>query len=178
MEKILPKVTLYIAMSLDGYIARENGSIDWLAPYQDKDEDFGHGKFMTDIDTIIMGNRTYQQIIKIGTCNYENQECFVFSRSHPAGKNEFVTFVNDDVVTFINSLPNAESHHIWLVGGSKLIKSFLACDLIHTFTISMMPILLGDGIPLFQGGFAEKKLKLDKVHSYPNDIVQLQYSRK
>lgn len=141
---------LYIAMSLDGYIARKDGSIDWLSGHEEVEEDIGYEEFLSNIDTVIMGRTTYEQIIhelSVDVWPYENQKSYVItSKSHPT--NEHVTFVQD-IEELIYKLQKETGKGIWIVGGSKIVSYFMKHQLIDQFQIAIMPTILGEGIPLF-----------------------------
>ena len=161
------KVILYIATSLDGFIARKNGSVDWLAKYENTEEDYVYKEFLGSVGTIILGNTTYQQF----KAPYPNKKCFVFSRKN-SGKEDNITFVNNSVKDFLNGL---EDENLWLVGGAEIAKEFLKHNLIDEFIITVIPTVLGEGIPLFGEGCGEHQLKLQNIKKYDSGIVQLFY---
>ena len=171
------KIILYIATSLDGFIARKNGSVDWLSPYEKSGEDYGYKEFYDSVGTVVMGNTTYKQALTFGE-SYKDKNCFVFSRKTNKNKKNNVTFVNGDVKKFVNELNLKNGKNIWLVGGASIIDEFLKLDLIDEFIISIIPILLGEGIPLFKGDNVESQLKLLNVKSYDSGLVQVHYERK
>ena len=175
----MPKnIILYIAASLDGFIARKNGSVDWLAPYEKGQEDYGYNEFYKKIGTVIMGNNTYKQVLSFGEFPYRGKDCFVFTRIKDKLEDENVTFVSKSAKDFISQLNLRDNKNIWLVGGASIIDKFLKFDLIEEFIITVIPILLGDGIPLFKGKSNEKKLKLINVKTFDPGLVQLHYKRK
>jgi len=163
----MKKVILNIATSLDGFIARKNGSVDWL-PEIDNSEDFGMKEFMDSIGIVILGNTTFSQF----GANYPNKKCFVFSRKN-TGKKDNITYVNGNVKDFLHGLRTDDN--IWLVGGAEIIKEFLKNNLIDEFIINVIPVVLGEGIPLFGEGCGEHKLKLQNIKSYDSGVVQLSY---
>ncbi len=160
---------LYIATSLDGFIARKNGSVDWLAKYENSGEDYGYEEFLDSVGTVVLGNTTYQQF----KAPYPNKTCYVFSRKN-MGKKENITFVNTSAREFLNSLDDDEK--IWLVGGADIIKEFLKNNLIEDFIITVIPTVLGEGIPLFEEGCGEHQLELQNIKKYDTGVVQLFYS--
>ena len=162
------KVILYIATSLDGFIARKNGSVDWLPAIDNSSEDYGMKEFMDSVGTVILGNTTYTQF----GAHYPNKKCFVFSRKN-SGKEDNIIYVNSDVKDFINGMNDDEN--IWLVGGAEIIKEFLKNNLIDEYIITVIPTVLGEGIPLFAEGCGEHKLKLQNIKSYDSGVVQLSY---
>ncbi|MFZ3384709.1 MAG: dihydrofolate reductase family protein [Candidatus Methanoperedens sp.] len=170
------KIILYIATSLDGFIARKDGSIDWLSPYENGQEDYGYKDFLKTVGIVIMGNTTYKQVLTFGEFPYRGKDCFVFTRNKENRKDENVTFVSKNAKDFVSQL--SESKNIWLVGGASIIDEFLKFDLIDEFIITIIPILLGEGIPLFNGRSNETKLKLIDVKKFDPGLVQLYYKRK
>jgi dihydrofolate reductase len=169
------KVILYIAVSLDRFIARKNGSVDWLDKFNTAGEDYGYKKFFDSIDTVVMGNKTYKQTLTFGEFPYKNKNCFVFATNERDTK--YVKFVNDNVNQFINKLNPTENQKIWLVGGANLIKQFLQHDLIDEFIISIIPVILGKGILLFSGDGEEFSLKVKDIKPYDSGIIQIHYKR-
>jgi dihydrofolate reductase len=170
------KVILYVAVSLDGFIARKNGSVDWLDKFNSPEEDYGYKEFLDSVNTVIMGNATYKQTLTFGEFPYKNKNCFVFAKT--AKDDEYVKFVNDDVNRFINKLSSAENQRIWLVGGENLVNQFLQYDLIDEFIISIIPVLLGEGIQLFNGNNGELSLVVKDSKSYNSGVIQIHYERK
>ena len=172
------KIILYIATSLDGFIARKNGSVDWLSPYENGPEDYGYNEFYKKTGTVIMGNTTYKQVLSFGDFPYKGKDCFVFTRNKDQPKDENVAFVTKSAKDFISQLNLRDNENVWLVGGASIIDEFLKFDLIDEFIITTIPILLGDGIPLFKGKLNEKRLKLVDVKSFNSGLVQLHYTRE
>lgn len=160
-------------MSLDGYISRKNGSIDWLDKFNASGEDMGYMEFVKSIDTVVMGNTTYQQILGFD-CDYpyKNQKGYVFS-SKRSGKDENVTFVSGDIKGFVDKLEG----NIWLVGGANLVDQFLKYNLIDEFILFTMPILLGSGIKLFDGTNKELSLIIKKTKAYKSGVIETHYER-
>jgi dihydrofolate reductase len=162
------KIILYIATSLDGFIARKNGSVDWLTKYENSGEDYGYKKFLESIGTVFLGNTTYKEF----KAPYEDKKCFVFSRTKTGQENNII-YVNNNVKEFVEGLQ--DDGNIWLVGGANIAKEFLVNNLIDEFIITVIPIVLGEGIYLFEKGCGEQKLKLQNITSYDSGVVQLCY---
>ena len=163
----MKRVILYVAASLDGFIAREDGSVDWLEKYEKSGEDYGYKEFLNSIDTVILGNTTFRQF----KAPYPDKNCFVFSRKS-TGKKENITYVNSGVVQFIDEL--SDNQNIWLVGGAEIIEEFLKNNLVDEIIITVIPIVLGKGISLFSKECGEHNLQLYKVKPY-GSVVQLHY---
>ncbi|MFX1275043.1 MAG: dihydrofolate reductase family protein [Promethearchaeota archaeon] len=165
---------LYIATSLDGYIAGKSGEIDWLF----YDQDYGYKDFIQDVDTVIMGRRTYQQILKFGDYPYNTYQSFVFSRTLKEPVDDNIKIISTDLVNFILDLKAKEGKNIWLIGGSKIIEPLIQNGLIDKYIISIHPLILGDGILLFSMKSKQINLKLEKCESFDSGLVQLTYRKK
>lgn len=175
--KTMRKISLYIAASIDGYIARPNGSVEWLDEFPTPDNnDFGYHEFLKDIDTTIMGGATYRQVLTFGDWPYPDKDNFVLTRQldleHPNA-----SFVNDDIVKFAKDLRERSGKGIWLIGGGEINSVFLQNDLIDEMILTVVPIVLGNGIPLFAKAEINKKLKLQKTETFENGMVQLTYTK-
>jgi len=172
----MKKVILYISITLDGFIARKNGSVDFLDEYNESGDDYGYKKFYDSVGTIVMGNTTYQQFgnTKEFKEYYKGKPIFVFSRKKK-GKKDNVTFVRENVRKFIEELK--ETKNVWLIGGADLADEFLKYDLIDEFIITIIPKLIGEGISLFKKEGTGKKLKLKEVKSYNSGLAQIHYER-
>ncbi len=168
------KLVLFIAQSLDGYIAREDESLDWLLKYEGSGDN-GYSAFYETVGTILLGRRTYEWILKKVQSEfpYQGKECYVFSRSL-SGRTNSVTFVNQDIASFTASLKAQPGQDIWIVGGAQVLNPLLRDNLVDEFIIHIAPIILGGGIPLFKAGTRETSLDLVKVTSY-NPFVELRY---
>lgn len=167
------RIILFIATSLDGYIARESGEIDWLFT----DQDYGYTEFYAQIDTLIMGNNTYQQVLGFGDYPYEDKEVFVFSRTKSGVTDNNAKFVNSDWLNFVKTLRQSHGRDIWLVGGAQLIHFFLQHACIDELILSIHPIILGSGIPLIVNDSSlEIKLELRNVKTFETGLVQMSYN--
>ena len=164
------KVILYIAASLDGYIARTNGEVDWLDDFSKPGEDYGYSNFYGSIDVTLMGNKTYKQSLSFGEFPYKEKQNFVFTRQkmHPTA--EYVEFVNDDIVSLIDKLRNEQGKDIWLIGGTQINEFFMNNELINEIMLFIMPVTLGTGIPLFTKGTKKSAFKLLETKPYANGV--------
>ena len=165
----MARVQVYIAKSLDGYIARESGDIDWLP--QPSESSFN--TFYKSVDTVIMGKTTYDQILTFGTYPYQDKKSFVFTRTQK-NNDKNVEFVSN-VKKFVNDYLFKSEENIWLVGGGKLIGTFLKLGVVDEIITTVIPILLGNGISLFQDIETDIKLKLVKTERY-GPLVDLHYT--
>jgi dihydrofolate reductase len=167
----MPKVKLYIATSLDGFIAERDGGVGWLFT----DGDYGYAAFFDSIEALIMGRHTYEQVLGFGEWPYEEKPAYVFTRSAPGGEHPHVEFVSSDAGTFVEELRRRSTKDIWLVGGAALVSAFRELGLIDEYVLSVHPVLLGDGIPLFEPPQPREGLRLQEVHTFESGLVQLRY---
>ncbi len=176
------QLVLFIATSLDGYIARNCGAVDWLFT----DQDYGYEDFYSSVDRLIMGRNTYEQIQGWGDYPYADKQNFVFSRTMPTTMHsdrnsenvENVTFVAGDLVDFVTDLKNHGEKDIWLVGGAAIAKTCLENNLIDKFILSIHPTILGEGIALFPAPLPTLNLRLENSQTFDTGLVQLTYSVK
>ena len=171
------KIVLFIATSLDGYIATEDDSLEWLFKVEG-DGDNGYSDFYDTVDTVIMGRRTYNWLLEqeLESFPYEGKECYVFSRTI-SQDNENVKFYSGDVVDFTNQLKNKEGKNIWVMGGGDLIHSFINKKLVDELIITVSPVLIGKGIPLFKEVDFELELTLKSINRF-NQFAELRYEVK
>ena len=174
------KVTLYIAMSLDGYIADRDGNVDWLNGQGSNTEDMDtYSIFMKEVDTVIMGWRTYHQVTtELSPDKWiysELTSCIITHRTLPSTDN--LKFVRDDPCNIIQKLKQEPGWGIWICGGANIIQPLIRADLIDEYYISIIPTLLGSGIRLWGENEEEIKLKLLHTQSY-NGIIELVYTRR
>lgn len=169
------KLVFYGAISLDGYLARENHSLDWLFGTEGEEE-AGYQEFYDSVDMILMGRSTYDQIAILSPEKfpYEGKPCYVFSRTM-TGQNEHVTYINEDIAGFTQSLKEQEGKRIWVVGGGEVLQHLLS--LVDEFIIQIAPTIIGRGIPLFVPGDQENKLTLVDVRSF-KQFAELHYEAK
>lgn len=174
------KVVLFIAMSLDGFIADENGKVDWLGGQEPSVEVLDtYSTFIKDVDTVIMGWNTYHQIItELSPTEwvYENLTSYVVThRTLPSTDKIF--FTSKSPCDIVNTLKQQEGKAIWICGGATVIQQLISADLIDEYYISVIPTILGTGIPLFGSSTKELKLRLVQTQSY-NGITDLIYTRR
>lgn len=172
------KVILYIAASVDGYIAKPNDDLSFLSIVEQEGEDYGYNEFINNVDTVILGRRTYDWVMShVPEFSHADKETFVMTRTpRPAlGNTQFHT---GDLKALVLSLKQKEGKNIFIDGGAEVVNSLLKENLIDEFYISIIPILLGAGIRLFREGFAEQQLQLINVKSYEKGLVQLHYASK
>lgn len=167
-------VILYIAATLDGYIATEDDSLEWLFRVEGEGDN-GYGAFIETVDTVIMGRRTYDWIIEHeqGRHPYPGKDCYVYSRSR-TGKDEFVTYISEDAAAFIDRLQAREGKKIWLVGGGSSLVDFLKAGVLDEIVVNVAPVVLGQGIPMFPQGDYSMELTLTGMKQY-GQFAELHY---
>lgn len=168
-------VILYSAISLDGFIARNDGSLDWL--YDKSREDYGYDKFYESIDTTLMGFNTYQEILKSDVSfPYLDKTNYVFSRSHSKKEDSNqIRFVKDEIETFVEQLKSQKGKDIWLVSGGEINTAHFRKNLIDQIILTVHPIFIGEGIPLFRPPIPEKRLHQQNLKKFKSGKFQLYY---
>lgn len=174
----MPAVILYIATSLDGYIARADGSVDWLSIVNDESTDYGYADFYGRVDAAAMGSRTYEQLLDFDEWPYPDKQVFVFTHRTLEAVAQDVTFTAESPAEFVSGLDSAGIRTLWLAGGGDLVASFMQHRLIDEYIVSIIPIVLGDGIPLFKGPLPEHRLELLESVDYPSGLIQLHYRNR
>jgi dihydrofolate reductase len=175
---------LYIACSLDGYIARPNGSVDWLDAFnQAGGEDYGYGDLLRRCGAIIMGANTYRQVLSFGPWPYAGTPCYLLTHRPPTAlADPLVRAYAGSPAALVRKLKkaadgDAPAKDIWLVGGAQTAGQFIGKGLVDEYIISIIPLLLGRGVPLWLETGPERKLKLLGVKSYPRGVVQVRYGQ-
>lgn len=175
------KIIVYIATSADGFIARKDGSVDWL-DRPPTAGDYGMGDFFKTIDTVLWGRKTYDMAFggKKGSSDGgfgPKIKSYVFTHNPPphAGKSKF-EFVNEPINDFAARLRTQEGKDIWMMGGGGVIGSFLDAGEIDEFIIHVIPTFIGEGIPLIEPRHRNVPLELLTSHVYEDGVVKLQYA--
>ena len=169
------KVILSLGISLDSYIARPNGDVDFLF----MPKDYSMASFFATVDTAIMGRKTLEVGLKMGggSLPASSMAYYVFSHSKPPGKSHGWTFVNESPPAFIAKLRRHSGKNIWLMGGGELARDFLKADLVDELHLGVVPVLLGKGIPLFPSGFPQRDFALVENKTYSKGMIGLKYKR-
>lgn len=171
------KLFLYIAMSLDGLIAKRDDDISFLSQMEKEGEDYGFAKFLETVDTILVGRKTYDKILSMGIkWPYGSRDVYVLTRS-PKPDSGTLHFFSGNLTDLVSDIQSQEGKHIYCDGGAETIHQLLQEDLIDEMIISIIPHLLGDGISLFKGGLQDKKIRLKSAESFEKGLVQLHYVR-
>lgn len=167
-------LSLYIAMTLDGYIARADGAIDWLTNIDNNNTDYGYDKFYQTIDAIIMGSTTYELITSFGVWPY-NKPVFVFTRRELSTEKQEISFVSGDPKQVLTSPQFASFKRVWLVGGSALIASCQKKNIIDEYILTTLPVILGHGLRLFSSPISEQWLTMVSCKQYKGGVIQAHY---
>src|SRR5690349_9089931 len=168
----MTRFSVFIATSLDGYIARADGSIDWLSIVEAPGEDYGFADFYATVDTLVMGRGTYDTARGFPEWPYAGKRVIVLTHrpTEPLHGEEMFAGPVSDLVAKL-----AGAARVYVDGGD-VIRQFLAADLIDDMTISIIPIVLGDGLRLFRGGEGEHRLALESHRTWPSGLAQLRYT--
>jgi dihydrofolate reductase len=174
------KLSLFIATSLDGYIAKPNDDLSFLKLVEKEGEDYGYAEFTANIDTIILGRRTYDWVLReIGTSHYDNGErnVYVITRTErqSVGKTKFYT---GNLKELVQQLKSENGKNIYCDGGAEIVNELLKSDLIDELIVSIVPVLVGNGIRLFKDGRPEQQLELVNTKTFDTGLIQLHYKRK
>jgi dihydrofolate reductase len=171
------KIIVEIATSADGYIARRDGSVDWLADPRLKG-DYGLGPFLKTIDTILWGRKTVTKGLEMGmqlSWYGPKTKNYVFSRNPKQGSIPGFEFVREPIKTFAQSLRARRGKHIWMMGGGEIIGAFLDEGEIDEFSIHVIPVFIGEGVPLIAPRHRLIPLKLISTKKYADGVVHLHY---
>ena len=170
------KVVLGLGISLDGYIARPNGAVDFLF----MPKDYSMAPFFDTIDTAIMGRKTLDVALQMsaGSVTGSSMKTYVFSHSKPPGERDGIVFVNESPGVLLAQLRKRPGKDIWLMGGGELARAFLNEDLIDELYLGIVPVLLGEGIPLFPSGFPQREFTLIENKTYSRGLIALKYKRR
>jgi dihydrofolate reductase len=176
------KIIVYIATSADGFIARPDGSFDWLERPRPKGN-YGMGAFYKSIDTTLWGRKTCDMALDFqkrgvpGTAFDTSVKNYVFTRSPvPSAAPAGVEFVNEPIKAFATRLREKKGKNIWIMGGAGIIASFLDAGEIDEFMIHVIPKFIGEGIPLIAPARRTVQLKLIACTKFPDGVVKLHYA--
>ncbi len=170
------RITLYVATSLDGYIADPDGGVEWLEAYEPGpvDEAVGYEAFFSSVDALVMGSATYEQILDFGAWPYEDKPVYVLTTRDLPLAHEEVHLVQGDVDEIAMRLTE-EHEHIWLVGGAHVAQAFLEADRIDELRLTIAPVILGGGIPLFGEPSSRKELEFVQETHLGDGLVEMRY---
>ena len=170
------QVIVYIAASLDGYIAEPNDDLSFLSVVEKEGEDYGYHDFVSTIDTVLVGRKTYDWVMNhVPEFPHADKNTYVITRTprEKIGKTQFYT---GDLKNLVEQLRSESGKNIFVDGGADLVNALLKEDLIDEIIVSIIPVLLGGGVRLFQEGWNKKDLQLISSKQYEKGLVQLHYS--
>jgi len=169
------RVVLGVGISLDGYIARPDGSVDFLF----MPKDYSMAGFFRRIDVAVMGRKTYEVGMKLGRGKISSpgMSCYVFSQALPSDAPGGVTVLREAPKAFMERVRKKKGKDIWLMGGGQLTRSFLQEDLVDELYLGIVPTLVGEGIPAFPDGFPQREFALVENKSYSKGLLALRYER-
>lgn len=174
----MAKIVLYIASSVDGYIADLDGALGWLQPFENATQDYGYHALLERVGLLVMGGTTYRVVESFGEWAYPNHDSLIFSRTLPLERpaHHRATVIREDIPSTLHHLKQTATKDIWLVGGSEIIRVCLDHHLIDEIILTLIPVVLGQGIPLFiPHSLPLQPLKLQACIPYENGCVQLHY---
>ncbi len=171
------KVVLYIASSLDGYIAKPNDDLGFLSIVQQEGEDYGYTDFVKTVDSVILGRKTYDWVMRqVSEFPHADKNSFIITRTtRPSIGN--TTFYTGKLKVLISTLKAKQGKNIFIDGGAEVVNELLKEDLIDEFIISIIPVMVGKGIKLFKDGRPELKLELVSTKQFDKGLIQLHYKR-
>ncbi len=167
------RVQYFVACSLDGFIATEKDDFSWLFT----DADYGYEEFYESIDTTLTGRKTFDIIKGFEEFPYSGKKNYVFSRNQHSEPHPEIKYIHEDIIPFVQELKNSQGKNIWLIGGGEIAAILENAGLIDDYIISIHPIILGKGKPLFAKADQLRHLKLNECISYPSGLVQVRYSK-
>ncbi|MBX7155758.1 MAG: dihydrofolate reductase family protein [Bacteriodetes bacterium] len=170
------KVVVYIATSADGFIAKPDNDLSFLEIVQREGEDYGYASFMNTIDTILMGRKTYDWVLgAVGSNPHAHLDTYVLTRTPKPdyGKTRFYTRSIPNLIANLKAQPGK---NIFCDGGAEIVHELLSHNLIDEFIVSVVPVFVGNGIPLFKSGRPEQRLTVLSVTKFESGLVQIHYS--
>jgi len=177
----MAKITLYTACSIDGFIARPNGSLDWLYAIPNPDKiDYGYSDLLDKTSCIIMGRKTYSEVLSFGIERpYSGKKTYIVSNNKSfKPETPDTEKLSGDIEEAVKKIKDETHKDIWLVGGGQIVAYFLNNDLIDKMIISVVPTILGDGIALFPNKPKETSWTLLEHTAFSTGIINLTYEKK
>ena len=169
-------VQIYAASSVDGFLAPADGSVAWLEDFDAAGIDLGYDAFYDEVGSIITGRITYEQILTFDGWPYEGKPVVVLSKRKPGESSPVVRWNNgDDLAALVTELRSETKGNVWLLGGGAVHRAFLAAGLVDEVWTHVIPVMLGDGIPMFPPEFPKIPVSLIETRTYANDVIMLRY---
>ena len=168
------RITLYVAASVDGYVADAEGGVEWLDDYESDDATARYEGFFETVDCLVMGATTYEQVLDFGEWPYGETPAFVLTHRTLPRASDAVEFVAEVPATLAERLTD-EYGHVWLVGGAEVARAFLRAGAVDELRLTVVPELLGDGVPLFEAGSDPRDLRHRETTTLGSGLVELWY---
>lgn len=169
------KVVLFIAASLDGFIAKPNDDMEFLSIVEEEGQDYGYFEFVNSIDTVIMGRKTYDWVMKqVPEFPHADKKTYIITRTPKPDIGNMI-FYTGDLKELILRLKQEKGKDIFIDGGAEIANLLMKENLIDEYIISVVPIVVGDGVRLFKEGLPEQKLNLISSKSFTKGLIQLHY---
>lgn len=169
-------VVLYIALSLDGFIAGPDDDLSFLQIVERAGEDYGYAAFMSTVDTVVLGRKTYDKVLSFGIgFPHADRECYVLTRS-PRPSEGSVHFVNQDPTSLIAELRVQDGQSIFIDGGAEIVQQLLRSNSIDTMVLSYIPCMLGSGTRLFGNDSSVHRFNLQSVKTFDSSLIQVEYT--
>ena len=172
------KTTYYVASSLDGFIAKEDGDVSWLETLDIPMEDTGYNEFYSTVDALVMGRKTYEMIVSFGEWPYGDKPVWVCSKNIIKPIEGCNLQAGSTPEEAYNAANQQNIKHLWLVGGGSLASSFIKSKLLTNISLSLMPIILGNGVKLFGNLPSPLKIQKESEKTHESGMVQLEYTIK
>ncbi len=169
-----PIGSVFLAVSVDGYIARPDGRTDWLSSVERPGEDYGYRRFFDSVDAMVMGRKTYDAALGFGEWPYGDKRCVVLTHRPPAKPRRGETFYAGHPAALMERLATEGVRRVYVDGGA-VVSEFLRLGLVDDLTLSVIPVVLGEGVALFNPPAPERALALESCESFPSGLVQLRY---
>ena len=170
-------VVVFIAMSLDGYISKLDGDISFLSVVEQDGEDYGYSEFIKSVDTVIIGRKTYDHVFEMGFDDpHPDKIVYILSRSERI-ENGVTKYFKGSLKGLVDDLKASPGKNIYCDGGAEVINDMLKENLIDELIISIVPVMLGEGISLFKSGRPDNEMELVNTKHYDKGLVQLHYKR-
>lgn len=166
-----PRCAAFLAMSLDGFIARLDGRVDWLDAYEAPPEDYA--AFLASVDTVLIGRETYDLVVTFPEWPYASKRVAVLTHRPPAPRHG-ESFVAGEPAEVLAGLAASGSRSVYVDGGA-VVSQFLAAGLLDELTVTLIPLVLGAGRRLFQGALPERRFSLVESRAYPSGLVRIAY---
>lgn len=167
-------------MSLDGFLADQDDNLDFLTPFQATGEDYGYTAFTKNVDTYIVGKKTYDVVMGLTGGEFpqkDQYDCYIITRQEIEGEKN-LTFYNRDISTLINTLKSKEGKDIYCDGGGQIVQLLMEQQLIDEYIIHIVPTILGEGKRLFKGNVPPQDIMLVESKSYSSGMVLVHYQKK